>query len=436
MSSSERQILSDPIIRARDLGKEYHIGGLQERYPTAREAVTRALFAPFRRAAKLASGRATGAAELDESIWALREVNFSIEPGEVVGIIGRNGAGKSTLLKILSRITEPTEGFVEIRGRIGSLLEVGTGFHPELTGRENVFLNGAIMGMRRREIDRKFDEILAFAEVEKFIDTPVKHYSSGMRVRLAFAVAAHLEPEILIIDEVLSVGDLSFQRKCMNKMTEVAGEGRTVVFVSHNLASVQALCSRGILLKGGRIVRDSSVSEVIRSYVDTLDEQMLEPLAERTQRRGTGDAIVTDGWIEDESGVRINQIVAGQRVRICMAYSAVRPLRRVIAAFGLWESPGSALINLDTRHSDWEATTVPEQGTLSCEVESFPLCPGRYTVDVFLGSDAKTADAVEGAFKVDVIEGDFYGTGRLSHSGRFLVKQSWGVYESRVPQAR
>jgi len=233
--------MTDIAIRVENLSKLYHIGRARQRHDTLRDALS----AAFRRPASRAARRE------DETLWALRDVSFEVQRGEVVGIIGRNGAGKSTLLKILSRITEPTSGRAEIHGRVGSLLEVGTGFHPELTGRENVYLNGAILGMHRTEIDRKFDEIVAFAEIEKFLDTPVKHYSSGMYVRLAFAVAAHLDPEILLVDEVLAVGDAAFQRKCLGKMDSVGKEGRTVLFVSHNMAAVTNLCDWGLLLDAG-----------------------------------------------------------------------------------------------------------------------------------------------------------------------------------------
>src|SRR6266498_47444 len=225
-----------PIIKVHDLGKRYQIGAREEAYETLREAIVGVVRSPLQR-----FGRNRSAADV---VWALRGVNFEVEPGEVVGIIGRNGAGKSTLLKILSRITKPTSGTVDLYGRVGSLLEVGTGFHPELTGRENIYLNGAILGMPRAEIRRKFDEIVEFAEIDKFLDTPVKRYSSGMYVRLAFAVAAHLEPEILIVDEVLAVGDAAFQKKCLGKMRDVTREGRTVLFVSHNMAAIQGLCSK------------------------------------------------------------------------------------------------------------------------------------------------------------------------------------------------
>jgi len=259
--------MSDIAIRADGLSKKYRIGGRQEGYKTLRDTLTETVISPFRRAQKLISGQAYGAAELDETIWALRGVSLEIKRGEVVGIIGRNGAGKTTLLKILSRITEPTEGYAEIHGRVGSLLEVGTGFHPELTGRENIYLNGAILGMKKAEIDRKFEEIIDFAEIEKFLDTPVKHYSSGMYVRLAFAVAAHLEPEILLVDEVLAVGDAAFQKKCLGKMGQVAKEGRTVLFISHNMGVIAELCHRVILIRSGMIALTGSARKTISKYL-------------------------------------------------------------------------------------------------------------------------------------------------------------------------
>ncbi|MGC2508336.1 MAG: ABC transporter ATP-binding protein, partial [Candidatus Acidiferrales bacterium] len=245
--------MSQPAIRVVDLSKEYHIGLERKSGRTLRETIVDAAAGPIRRAAKLLRGQATGAAELDASHWALKNVSFEIPHGDVVGVIGRNGAGKSTLMKVLSKITEPTQGFADIRGRVGSLLEVGTGFHEELSGRENIYLNGAILGMRKTEIDRKFDEIVSFAEIGKFLDTPVKHYSSGMYVRLAFSVAAHLEPEILLVDEVLSVGDVAFQKKCLGKMNQVRQSGRTILFVSHNMATIENLCSTTIVFQDGQI---------------------------------------------------------------------------------------------------------------------------------------------------------------------------------------
>jgi lipopolysaccharide transport system ATP-binding protein len=261
--------MSNFAIRVEGLSKQYRIGTVQGKfkYETLRDTVSHAFAAPLRRAAKLLRGETQEEAKLDETIWALKDISFEITHGEVVGIIGRNGAGKSTLLKILSRITEPTNGYADIYGRVGSLLEVGTGFHPELTGRENIYLNGAILGMTRKEIDQKFDEIVDFSEIEKFIDTSVKHYSSGMYLRLAFAVAAHLEPEILIVDEVLAVGDARFQQKCLNKMQDVGQSGRTVLFVSHNMPAITRLCERTLLLDEGKLLKDGPSHQVVGAYL-------------------------------------------------------------------------------------------------------------------------------------------------------------------------
>jgi len=260
--------MSDYAVEVVDVSKEYKIGSNQGNTTgNIREVITSSLLAPFRRARSLIGGEAYGAIGSNETMWALKEVNFNVKHGEAVGIIGKNGAGKSTLLKILSRITSPTEGRIRLHGRVGSLLEVGTGFHYELTGRENVYLNGAILGMTRAEIDQKFDEIVDFSGVEKFIDTPVKFYSSGMGLRLGFAVAAHLEPEILVVDEVLAVGDAEFQKKCIGKMSDVAGQGRTVLFVSHNMGAVTSLCDRAIWLDQGQVVSEGSSSDVVRQYL-------------------------------------------------------------------------------------------------------------------------------------------------------------------------
>jgi lipopolysaccharide transport system ATP-binding protein len=258
--------MGDLAIRLERLGKQFRIGSLQSSYPTLRDAIAGAVFSPFRRAARLVAGRRSQDGQ-PRTFWALTDVSLEVPRGQALGLIGPNGAGKSTLLKILSRITEPTTGVAEIHGRVSSLLEVGTGFHAELTGRENVYLSGAILGMKRAEISRKFDEIVSFAEVDEFIDTPVKHYSSGMHLRLAFAVAAHLEPEILIVDEVLAVGDARFQRKCLDKMNDVGQQGRTVLFVSHSMPAITRLCERVVLLDGGQVRADGPANEVVAAYL-------------------------------------------------------------------------------------------------------------------------------------------------------------------------
>jgi lipopolysaccharide transport system ATP-binding protein len=265
--------MSDVAIRVEGLSKQYQLGGAKQRYKTLRDSLAESAMKPFRRWRK-----GNDEEKLDKSLfWALKDVSFEIKAGEAVGIIGRNGAGKSTLLKVLSRITEPTLGHAEIHGRIGSLLEVGTGFHPELSGRENIYLNGAILGMRRDEVDRKLDEIISFAEIEKFVDTPVKFYSSGMYLRLAFAVAAHLEPEILLVDEVLAVGDKRFQEKCLGKMGEVAGQGRTVLLVSHNMAAIAAVCTQCLFIDGGRVALHGSTQEGVAAYTLGISRQQTRP---------------------------------------------------------------------------------------------------------------------------------------------------------------
>ena len=258
--------MSSLMIKVNNLSKRYRIGAAQKGYKTFREAIMEGISAPVRNLARLRSLTRFKEGYEEDVIWALKDVSFEVNEGEVLGIIGKNGAGKTTLLKVLSRITDPTSGFAEIHGRVSSLLEVGTGFHPELTGRENIFLNGAILGMRKREIERKFDDIVSFSEIEKYIDTPVKRYSTGMRVRLAFAVAAHLEPEILLIDEVLAVGDIAFQKKCLGRMGDIAKGGRTILFVSHNMGAIRSLCETAIWLDNGQIVKEGTAEEVVRAY--------------------------------------------------------------------------------------------------------------------------------------------------------------------------
>jgi lipopolysaccharide transport system ATP-binding protein len=337
--------MPDIAIRVQNLGKLYRIGEAGHgafRYKSLRDVLSN----PFRRRSSPNS----------ETIWALKDVSFEVKPGEVVGIIGRNGAGKSTLLKILSRITEPTEGFVEIRGRVGSLLEVGTGFHPELTGRENIYLNGAILGMKKAEIAKKFDEIVAFAEVEKFIDTPVKHYSSGMYVRLAFAVAAHLEPEILLVDEVLAVGDAAFQKKCLGKMGDVAKQGRTVLFVSHNMRAIEALCSRAALLDCGRIVIDDRPSEVVICYTaklrETVDASQAEIAFPLDPSKSTQ---IKRLRVLNDAGKATLQHDVLSPIEIQMEFVLCNDLPTLIMFVSLWAGDNTGVLH--TMDSDWENFT-------------------------------------------------------------------------------
>ena len=314
--------MTETAIKIEGLSKQYRIGAKQQAYKTLRESLTGAASAPFRALRSKLRRSGTGSADDDSLIWALKDISLEIKRGEVVGIIGRNGAGKSTLLKTLSRITDPTTGYADINGRIGSLLEVGTGFHPELTGRENIYLNGAILGMRKSEIKRKFDEMVAFAEVEKFVDTPVKHYSSGMYLRLAFAVAAHLEPEILLVDEVLAVGDAAFQKKCLGKMGDVAKEGRTILFVSHNMGSIRSLCTRGIVLDEGKVLYDGDVSRGIEAYcrsiglIQTSSDNGFNSDSSRTgfdpiSVNGEGNTVVQSQEFEVSTALQINENASG-----------------------------------------------------------------------------------------------------------------------------
>jgi lipopolysaccharide transport system ATP-binding protein len=314
--------MNDTTIEVRGLSKQYRIGGKRQPYRTLRESLMTSVTAPlfFLRSAfrdpAIRSGYST--------FWALRDVSFEIKSGEIVGIIGRNGAGKSTLLKILSRITEPTEGSARIRGRVGSLLEVGTGFHPELTGRENIYLNGAILGMRKQEIDQKFDEIISFAEVEQFVDTPIKHFSSGMYLRLAFAVAAHLEPEILIVDEVLAVGDANFQRKCLEKMQDVGQQGRTVLLVSHNMSAITRLCSRAILIDKGQVIKDGPSSQVVSAYLDTgLGTTAVREWRDESTAPGGKVARLRATRVRSEDGQIVDTIDIRRPVQIEMEYDVL-----------------------------------------------------------------------------------------------------------------
>ena len=351
--------MSDYTIRLEGISKQYHIGGQQANYQTIRESIVDLVKAPLRRGKKILSGQATGAAELDESFWALNDVTFDIQPGEVVGLIGRNGAGKSTLLKVLSRITYPTKGQAIIRGRVGSLLEVGTGFHPELTGRENVFLNGAILGMGRREITRKFDEIVDFAEVEKFIDTPVKHYSSGMRVRLAFAVAAHFEPEILLVDEVLAVGDARFQRKCLNKLQDVGEGGRTVIFVSHNMTTITRLCDRAILLERGVVTSDGPVADVVADYMHSELGTTAARVWPVEHAPGGDVARLRAARIEDLNGDVLDTIDIRTPFSIAVEYDVLQDGNILLPNFHLYNNEGIPVFSAVDLDSEWRGRERP-----------------------------------------------------------------------------
>jgi lipopolysaccharide transport system ATP-binding protein len=417
--------MSKPIIEVQGLRKRYRIGASKERYLSLRDEIVKKLSPAWRRAR-------AGQGEF----WALKDVSFAVEPGEALGIIGRNGAGKSTLLKILSKITPPTEGRVVMRGRVASLLEVGTGFHPELTGRENIYLNGAILGMTRREIARKFDEIVAFAEIEEFLDTPVKRYSSGMYVRLAFAVAAHLDPEILLVDEVLAVGDAAFQKKCLGKMGDVAKGGRTVLFVSHNMGAIQHLCANAVILEGGAAVFRGPSAEAVGLYHrrTALQPSVLSPrqphvLYEAPEAECQSGFQVTKLEVLDEWGAPKATVGTWDTVVFRLHYRCNRSMWCGSAVLEIASPDGARLVLLSTQPDG----TLPlsfgvGDGCVECVVESLPLAAGHYVVGAGLAvPNAEWLWRREDVGTLTVVPRDVYGSGLApaAHRSLIAVRHLW-----------
>lgn len=415
--------MSEIAVRVDSVSKRYRIGK-RRTGRTFREAIVAAVKAPFLR----------GREGDDQQFFALREVSFEISRGEVVGIIGRNGAGKSTLLKILSRITEPTSGQAEIYGRVGSLLEVGTGFHPELTGRENVYLNGAILGMKRYEIDRKFGEIVDFAEVERFVDTPVKHYSSGMYVRLAFAVAAHLETEILIVDEVLAVGDSAFQRKCLGKIGDVASHGRTVLFVSHNMAAISSLCSRAIELADGELVgagpAEATVARYLAKQSSTNESGVYSSSC--TQSDGKPPIFISKAWVTGRgSDVDKSVLTVGADLEFnvhCKLSGTDHP-RGIDLGIGIDDSLGHRVVTMHSTTAE-ESFAIPS-GTrdlrLTCRTSNLLLAPGTYAVKLSLESRGSPLEVIDEAFGFEVVDSDYFNNGGRRWRGSVLCPQAWSI---------
>ncbi|MBD1916307.1 MULTISPECIES: ABC transporter ATP-binding protein [Cyanophyceae] len=406
--------MSDTVIRVENLGKKYIIGHQQqERYTALRDVL---------------ANRAKGITQLFnpkfskkpssnlEEFWALKDVSFEVKRGDRIGIIGRNGAGKSTLLKILSRITEPTEGRISIKGRVASLLEVGTGFHPELTGRENIYLNGAILGMSKVEIRRNFDEIVAFAEVEKFLDTPVKRYSSGMYVRLAFAVAAHLEPEILVVDEVLAVGDAAFQKKCLGKMEDVAEkDGRTVLFVSHNMAMIQNLCNYIIFLNRGQVQAKGEPNSMIQLYLNTgATSQDWSDLHKIAQRRGEGGLRFSKLELLDDQKNSINAALSGEPlgIRLFFSTSLAKPIFKNCRIGVAIASVSGVNIVLSTEMTCQEEVHIRDCDFIDFCIKKLPLTDGNYSLSLFAESNGIIQDWITEGIQFSVEGGDFYGTGK------------------------
>jgi lipopolysaccharide transport system ATP-binding protein len=389
--------MSDTVIRVDGLSKRYRIGEARPKYGTLRDTLVSAAQLPMRALRRESRSNA-------QDFWALRDVSFEVKQGEILGIIGRNGAGKSTLLKILSRITEPTTGQVRMRGRVRSLLEVGTGFHPELTGRENIYLNGAILGMKREEINQKFDAIAEFAEIEQFLDTPVKRYSSGMYMRLAFSIAAHLEPEILIVDEVLAVGDAAFQQKCLGAMSRVAGQGRTVLFVSHNMAAIQSLCTRGLYLQNGSISKDATALEAIQSYLGSLEQVQSQELLQRTDRAGKGQARLARVEITPGDGDPSRSLAIGESAKFVFRLNAILP--KTSCGFTIYDHMGQPITHLNSVfHSPEDSADASIGPAFACHLDELPLVPGRYRINVAVSSDGELQDHVEAAAVFEVEPG-------------------------------
>lgn len=406
-----------PAIEVRKLSKSYQLSGSRHnQYRTLRDAFS-GLF-----------GRGGSPADQEASIlWALQDVSFDVRPGEALGIIGRNGAGKSTLLKVLSRITEPTSGCARMRGRMASLLEVGTGFHPELTGRENIFLNGTILGMKRAEIYRHFDEIVAFAEVERFLDTPVKHYSSGMYMRLAFAVAAHMSPEILIVDEVLAVGDFEFQRRCLGKMNQVAHSGRTVLFVSHNMHAIEELCPRSILLKNGRVERSGPTHQVVAQYMALAGGQGVWSIDSQTEREGTGNAVIARlELLTVDSETPIHQLNFRQSFRLRIYYRARKRLNDPRFGFALLTDMGERVFQTETSETKFAIAAIEAGvGCFDCVVAGPNLLPGVFYLEAWIVEQPNVAFADHiyrvGKFEISVDPSQPERSAYLTYPGRGRV---------------
>ena len=422
-----------PAIRVENLSKHYRLGERHQGYKTLRETIAGAAAAPLKRLWPGDRGQETGdSGRKSSDFWALKDVSFEVQPGEVVGIIGRNGAGKSTLLKILSRITEPTSGKIELRGRVGSLLEVGTGFHPELTGRENIYMNGSILGMSQREISRKFDEIVDFAEIEEFLDTPVKRYSSGMYVRLAFSVAAHLEPEVLIVDEVLAVGDQAFQAKCLKKMDNVRQHGRTILFVSHNMVAVQGLCSRGIMLTQGRISTVGTAAEAVADY-----HRHLHTIKQSNGHRFAGSGNVTVRHPEvDITEVRVVSdgessdvgYPIGSPLEFHFEGVSSSTINSPVFSFRIARLAGPHITTLHSRRSGAELpNAIRGPFSVCCSISELLLPAGDYTLQVGIKSGTKWIHVVEEAAIFSVLPTDFFRTGMnpVASDEAVICRQEW-----------
>jgi len=416
--------MSKAIITAEGLGKAYQLGTKMDRNATLRDAIANAIRSPLKNL-RARIGEPTDSAN---TFWAIKDISFQVNQGEVLGLVGRNGAGKSTLLKVLSRITEPTEGKATLRGRVASLLEVGTGFHPELTGRENTYLNGAILGMRKSEIDRKFDQIVEFAEVTKFLDTQVKRYSSGMYVRLAFAVAAHLEPEILIVDEVLAVGDANFQKKCLGKMGDVVKDGRTILFVSHNMDAVASLCTHTLLVQGGRCGERLTPDEGIKQYLSLSNEGSQLPLNQKPRIQNHKRPPIFVGLtITGESG-HPNVVECGGKVTFEIEVADCDDLKTgAMCGIAITNDRGARIAFFHTLYQGGFTFKGSSHAKFTCTVPSLPLTPNGYYIELVMADGYGIIEKVERADRLDVVFADVLNTGKIpsNHQGYVVWPAEW-----------
>lgn len=426
--------MNDVVIQVEKLGKRYRIGQLDP-YKTLREALLKTVSAPINAIASALQLQLSASAEAksDNVIWAVRDISFEVRRGEVVGIIGRNGAGKTTLLKLLTRITTPTEGHIRIRGCVGALLEVTAGLgHPELTGRENIHLMGAILGMRRAEIYRNFNEIVEFSGVKKYLDTPMKRYSSGMRIRLVFSVAAHLEPDILLVDEVLAVGDVLFQQKCLGKMGDIAREGRTVLFVSHDMSAIQKLCDQSILLENGRIRNIGNTSDIINEYLAISLDISNIPLAERRNEQRTDARLIYNNIeFRNTKGQRLINLSSGEDTCIVLDYECTdnQQLKDVKLIYNI-KRLGEKIVALDTEYFQ-NFKAIPVKGRIICNIPKLPVMPGYYSLEIRSYSQRIIVNEIREAATFYVKEGSFFESGRLpsASEARILVDHNWELEE-------
>lgn len=422
--------MSDTVIKVENLSKKYllHHHQQQEKYSTLRDAMTNGVKYLGRKVMSPFSPKESQPSGADEEFYALRDVSFAVKQGDRVGIIGRNGAGKSTLLKIMSRITEPTSGKIEITGRVASLLEVGTGFHPELTGRENIFLNGAILGMSKADIKRRFDEIVAFAEVEKFLDTPVKHYSSGMYVRLAFAVAAHLEPDILIVDEVLAVGDSVFQGKCISKMNEFAKAGSTIFFVSHNLGMIRQLCTHAIYLEKGGFKMQGSINEVIDKYIISSEDE--DNVANLDLDLGDKNIFVINKFSMISDDIYTNKIRMGKELIFEICYTMIKQINFLKIGIKIVDSSGFLcfILSPNQQYKNF-LNELTGDGKIKCLIPAINLMPGYYKICLDIAIDMEKMISLENICSLHVIENDVFLTGLIPSKihGMFYLHAKWDI---------